>query len=247
MRKLLFMMISLLVGLTCVSCNSKIDKVDERKIYDQNINEFFVYNIPISKGAGEFMNKLLDDGCWTLSYLVNEDDWWTNPYLDYSIVHWCRFKLSDTIPVSKYVEINQLLFGNLPVLDTLSKYFKSCDTCTISNYLWMLSDTEIQLSWYQNGQINEIRVENYGLGDFSYINGYGDVKKQKEAVFDRIFPDKKVANRICGNFEFFDIKNVSVYITESYDEYRFKEVTNEKYNISLYDVLPKFKEYNNYN
>ena len=177
----------------------------------------------------------------SLSALVDEDDWWKNPYLDYSTVHWCQFQLSDTISVRRYVEINRLLFGNLPVFDTLSKHFEKCDTCACSNWLGDASDTKLQVSWYQSGQINEIRIENFGLNVFSNIKGCGDVTRQKEIIFDSIFPDKKIANRNLGCFEFFGIKNVSVYVTDIWDEYQFKEVTNEKYSISLYDVLPKFK------
>lgn len=236
------LIITLLMGLICVSCNSKSNR-EERRVYDETTNEFFVYNVPVSSGAGAFMNRLLNDGCWTISTLVNEDDWWENPFLDYSTVHWCLFQLSDTISVKRYVEINRLLYGNLPVFDTLSKHFEGCDTCVSSNWLGDASDTKIQVGWYQNGQIKEIRIENFGLKDFSDINGCGNVTRQKEMIFDSVFPDKKIANRINGYFEFFGIKNVSVYVTDIWDEYQFKEVTNEKYNISLYDVLPKFKGY----
>lgn len=228
------------MGLICVSCNSKSNR-DERKVYDETSDEFFVYNVPISSGTGAFMNKLLNDGCWAISVLVDEDDWWENPFLDYSTVHWCKFQLSDTIPVRRYVEINRLLFGDLPVFDTLSKHFDGCDTCTSSNWLGWASNTEIQISWYQSGQIEKICIENHGLSNFSDLNGYGNVTRQKEMIFDSIFPDKKIANRSFGYFNFFGIKNASVYVTDGYDEYQFEEVTNEKYKISLYDVLPKFK------
>lgn len=219
------------VAFVFVSCNGNSTDItkDEHKIYDKATNEFYVYDFPVSAGAGSLLNELHNDG-WVIETLEKQDDWYKNPLLNYETVHWALLGLPDTLSVMRYLEINHKLFGNLNLYD------KWTDPNNKDTLLYnQISEPKIKLSWSQNGQIHKISaINHYGVGCL----------KERNKIFDSIFPDKIIANKSFGYFEFFGVKNVHVYVTDIWDEYTFDAVPNEKYKYSVDEVLEKF-EYKN--
>ena len=186
MRSLIF------IGLTlvfCCGCSSNPEYLLDKH------GEILVYGVPVSNGAGYFINEILKDSNWIIEDIGVRD----YPCL---VDEWVSF-----------------IYRN-PSIETCQRLW------------WPLKDTippayfHLFLSWYRSGQIKQIAInttEDYG--DKNYF--------ERRRILDSIFPDKKVANRRFGYFEFFGLKNVSVYCCPNHMGYYFDEVCNEKYEINI--------------
>lgn len=201
MKKLFCLIV---IGLLILSITGCKNKQTDFAYYDSKTEEFYILDIPVSKGAGYFINEILKDSSWVLTTVEIPDDWSYSYFSNYIRPHWVTFNRKEST-----------------VKDSTLYY--------LPNYLF--------IEWYQSGQIDHISVGYNGCDD-----DHCEYYLKRFHTWDSIFPNKKIANKNYGYFEFFGIKNIKVYCTPNIEQYSFDEITNEKYEVNIRDVEKTLKE-----